>query len=291
MCTVAPDARRTLSFLWLGGIAVALGVLFAPTFLALWKVWDKDPNYSHGYFVLPISLFLAYLAIRDKGWPVEGNMVLGSLYLAAGIPVHLAAVVVSWPLLDFAALALLLRGVAVAVGGREWARSLTFPILFLFFMFPLPPVWIAQVALTLQEWVSAASYTVLDLFTVVYRKGTSLHLAGINQPLVVAEECSGLRQLVAFVALAALIGYLLERPLVYRLLLLVVAFPVAVLANIVRVLLMAAGAKWFGTGWMDGPLHHAPFLVSLPVGLALFLLADCGLARLWRLKAAPKEAA
>jgi exosortase len=283
----SPPAQRTVALFWLVAVAALVAVLFGGTFVRLYGLWLKDPNYSHGFLVPLVSGWLAGRYLRRAGWPVAGDTRLGCLTVLAGCIVHLATLVAGWPPLDFVALALLLRGLAVAAGGRAWAGGFTFPILFLFFMFPLPVTWTGTAALWLQDGVSRVAAAVLNLFVVCYRRGNSLFLAGVPEPLVVAEECSGLRQIVAFVALGALLGHLSGRPLLYRVLLVLVAVPVAIAANVARVLLMAAAATRFGTGWLSGWLHHAPVAVTLPLGLALYLLAGWALARLWQ--PAPKE--
>jgi len=268
----SPALRRGVP--WILAAGLAAGALFATSALALFQRWDADPNYSHGFLVLPISVFLAWIALKDAPLPERGDLSLGLLNVATGIIVHCIAMVVSWPFLDFGALALVFRGAALAVGGAEWARRVRFPILFLFFMFPLPTAWTAWLSLQLQEIVATVSAGVLDLLFVCYRQGTTLQIAGVREKLVVAEECSGLRQLIAFLALAALLGYLGNRPPLRRVLLLVLAIPVAVIANVVRVLLMGIGARWFGASWIDSWLHHAPMLFSLPFGIVLFLVLD-----------------
>ena len=59
---------------------------------------------------------------------------------------------------------------------------------------------------------------------------------------------------------------------VRKLILIGSAVPVAVAANVIRVVMMAVGAAWFGTKWMGTSLHDTPALFSLPIGLALYLL-------------------
>jgi len=266
--------------LWLGVNVALVALLFGGRFAQLVGVWLKDPNYSHGFFVPLISGWLAWRYLEKAGRPGAGEVGPGVASLVAGCITHLFAVTLGLAVIDFIALAMVLRGLAVCVGGRPWASGFTFPILFLFFMFPLPGLLTAMAALWLQNWVSACSAAVLELFTVCYRRGHSLLLAGVNEPLVVAAECSGLRQIVAFVALGALIGYLGLRTGWGRTLLLLAAVPVAILANVTRVLLMAAGAIFFGTGWLSGWLHTAPALVTLPLGLALFGLVAWGVSSL-----------
>jgi len=84
---------------------------------------------------------------------------------------------------------------------------------FLFFMFPLPVTWTGAAAVWLQDTVSRVSAPVLNLFWICHRRGNELVIAGLEDNLLVAPECSGLRQLVAFLALAALIAYLGKKPL------------------------------------------------------------------------------
>lgn len=256
---------------WIAPIAGLLVVLYGSMVLALAERWMADPNYSHGFLVPLISGWLVW-RWRRRGAPrVQGQPLLGSLEMTAGGLLHLAATVVVWPPLDFVGLLLVLRGMALVVGGRNWAAELSFPGLFLFFMFPLPVTWTGALAIWLQEVVSWASAGILDLMWVCHRSGHSLFLAGLDQPLVVAEECSGLRQIIAFVALAALIGHLSRRTLVSRMALLLAAVPVAIGANVLRVLLMAIGARCFGAAWLATWLHDAPALVTLPFGLALLV--------------------
>jgi exosortase len=262
----------------LAACGVALAALFAQTAVTLVGLWDRDPNYSHGYFVPVLSGFLAYRVLRREGVPGTGRPGLGMVSLLVGVALHLAAEVVHWPPLDYLGLVLVLRGLLVAVGGPGWAARFAFPLLFLFFMFPLPVTYTGYAALWLQDIVSRITEGVLGQFLVVYRQGHTLYIAGMEKGLVVAEECSGLRQIVAFLAFAALYGYLVGRSLVVRTVLFMAALPIAVLANVLRVLLMNLGALWFGTNWLSTGLHHFPVLFSLPVGLVLFLLLDRGLA-------------
>ncbi len=181
---------------------------------------------------------------------------------------------------------LVLRGLAVLAGGPAWANGFTFSILFLFFMFPLPVTWTGYAALWLQDTVSFVSAWVLDPIFTCYRRGNTLQLAGIARPLVVAEECSGLRQIVAFFACGSYYAYFSGRPTSYRIILVLAAVPVAIAANVLRVALMAAGAVWFGMDWMDGPLHSAPALFSIPAGLGLYALVGWQLGRFWPVRPA-----
>ncbi|MFO0970112.1 MAG: exosortase/archaeosortase family protein [Gemmataceae bacterium] len=254
---------------------VLLGVglsLFAPTLATLVRTWEDDPSYSHGFLVLPFCAFLVFRYAAKNPITERGEGLLGALYVLAGTILHLATVVSGYLLLDFPAMVLVLRGLALCVGGRSWANGLTVPFLFLFFMFPLPVSWTSIAALWLQEIVARAASALVSIFFVTFRRGNAIHIAGLENPLYVAEECSGLRQLVAFFALGCALAYFSRRPWYSRLALIVASAPVAIVSNVLRVFLMALGARWFGVAWLSGWMHHVPAAITLPIGLMLFLL-------------------
>jgi exosortase len=265
---------------WPALVGLLFLLFFGGNLFKLGQRWINDPSYSHGFLVPILSLWLAFRAYRKIGPPALSNIRLGTLAIISGATLHLILTVINNPVLDFVAVALVLWGIAVTIGGVKWASGLLFPIGFLFFMFPLPATWTNFAGLWLQDWVARISAVVIDPFVVCYRRGTSLYLAGVKEPLVVAAECSGLRQIVAFVALGVLVGGLSQKSISFRILLAASAIPVAIVANVCRILLMAAGSRWFGTHWMDSWMHDAPAMLTLPLGLLLFLLVGWGLNRL-----------
>jgi exosortase len=274
---VAPAARATAFPAWVGplGFAVAVVALFWDTFATLITLWERDQNYTHGYLVVPVSLGIAaWLFVKRPDEPGTPDRRLGWIALVCAGVCHLLAVLVNYAGIDFLALFFVVRGGLMFSGNRQWAARFNFPLAFLIFMFPLPPQWLNWVALRLQDIAARVSETVLGLFVEVIRNGHNIRIAGMPSELVVAEECSGTRQMVAFVAMAALVGFFTSKNGWYRILLLVASVPVAVFANVLRVVLMNVGAYWFGTGWLGGWLHHAPAVFTLPIGFLLFLAID-----------------
>lgn len=275
--TPAPAAKATAMPAWVGplGFAVATVALFWDTFANLITLWERDQNYNHGYLVVPVAAGIAaWLFVKRPDEPGTPDRRLGWMALALAGFCHLLAVLVNYVGIDFLALFFVARGGLMFTGNRAWATRFNFPLGFLVFMFPLPAQWLSWVALRLQDIAARVSETVLGLFVEVIRNGHNIRIAGMSSELVVAEECSGTRQMVAFVAMAALVGFFTSKNGWYRLLLLLASVPVAVFANVLRVVLMNAGAYWFGTGWLGGWLHHAPALFTLPVGFLLFLAID-----------------
>lgn len=253
---------------------VFIGFLFLPSFTTLAHCWQIDPNYSHGWLILPLCAWLSWKVLRQPKGGEKPRPWLGGAEILAGCLLHLFVQVVPWLLVDFIGLFLILRGMCHAWGGSRLAHAMGFPTGFLFFMFPLPVIWTGAAAVWLQDIVSRASAPVLNLFWVCHRRGNELRIAGLEDCLLVAPECSGLRQLVAFLALAALIAYWGKKSFLRGACLCLLAVPIAILANVLRVLLMAMGARTFGTDWLSGWMHDVPALLTLPVGFVLLLIVS-----------------
>ncbi len=261
--------------------------MFASRFRYLYELWQIDDNYSHGFLVPFVSAYLAWVVFRRQGLSTRGNYPLGAFFLVLGCLLRLGTVVIGVPLADFLALAAVLFALAVLVGGLRWGAGFLFPILFLFFMFPLPPALDVQLAVWLQGMVSTAATWVLQLFVPVYQDGNRLVLPG--QPLEVGEQCSGLRQVVAFAALTLLVAYFSNRRLLFRVGILLAGLPVAIVANLLRVLLMAFLTLHFGLESISEEkviafgisYHEAWGLLTMAVGLGLLAGVSWWLGRVF----------
>lgn len=249
--------------------ALLLG-LFTPLLIQLAGIWELDSNYSHGYFILPISLWIAWTIARENPLPAEGDVFQGTFTLGVGLLFHFVGLVLRFLPIELAALMLVLRGTAVLLGGRTWANKFLFPTAFLVFLFPLPVEWTTRIAVALQDVIAGISGEVMGWFVLSVRQGHEIRVANVPEPLVVGQECSGIRQLMAFVAMGALVAYIGRVGLARGILLMVLAVPVAVAANVVRILAMGFGRIWFGPEWIASWMHDIPALITLPLGIAMF---------------------
>jgi exosortase len=271
--------------------------LFASRFRYLYELWQKDDNYSHGFLVPFVSGYLAWGVFSRQGLSTKGNYPLGIFFLVLGCLLHLATVVIGEPLGDFLGLAAILFGLPVLVGGARWALGFLFPILFLFFMFPLPTTIDVQLAVWLQEMVSTTATWILQVFVPAYQDGNMIVLPG--QPLEVGEQCSGLRQVVAFAALTLLVAYFSNRRLAFRIGIVLAGLPVAIVANLLRVLLMAFLTLHFGLESISekkilafGISYHTAWgLLTMAIGLALLAGISWWLGRIFPNSIAPAATA
>ena len=271
--TEAPAAGRYAQILLLAA-AAAFALMYWETFARLVQRWSTDENYGHGFLVPAVSLYLAYQALTENG-PLpraEGGWLLGGTLLLVGVPLRYVTVLLSSTVAECFSMLLVLAGGVCLLTGREGWRRLWVPVVFLVFMVPWPSAVYSRAAFPLQLFVSNVAAVSLELGGIpVLHEGNLIHLPG--QTMHVAEACSGLRQLTAFLAICTCAALILPRPRWYKAVLLASAVPIAVLINVVRVtltgVLLHNGFGELTRGW----LHTAEGLIMVGLGL-VFLWAE-----------------
>lgn len=177
--------------------------------------------------------------------------------------------------LQFFALVLAMYWIAsfVFFHGIPVAKQLLFPLAFLFLAIPLPTALMARAVAVLQQ---GSADTVYFLFKAdgipVYRQGFQFALPGVD--IRVADECSGIRSSTALFVTATLAGHLFLRSGWTQLLLSLLAVPIAIFKNAVRIFTISWLGVYVNAGFLHGRLHRyggLPFSV-ISVGLLLPLL-------------------
>jgi exosortase len=283
----SPSHRWWQSLLMLTPLLAAIGWLYWDTLLRLPEVWSRDPDYSHGYLVPLIALVLAARQWRRYGAPLETcvdgrDMQVGLSRIALGMVGH----GVCWFSPDFLVLDVLsllcsISGVAIVLGGRQRYRAFAFPIWFLIFMSPLPVVLYRWLALMLQQTSAIVAAGALDVLGVpAVRVGYCVHLPG--SVMEVGAACSGLRGVLGILATALAIGHVVDGTRVFRWALVLIAVPVAVLANSVRVVLTGVIIYCVGSAWSQGVWHDLEGLITSGLAMAMMLAAAWLLSRATR---------
>ena len=113
------------------------------------------------------------------------------------------------------------------------------PIVYLVLAIPIPDILYQNIAYPLQELAAQSTTLILQLCNVsIDVNASSLNITSISgkvHPLQVVEACSGVRSLMAFVALSAAMAYIDDRPVWQRVVLILSSFPITMLCNILRV--------------------------------------------------------
>lgn len=232
---------------WAPSLALAIFALLTwPVWRWLRGEWMGNEYYSHGILILPVSLYLAFQRFRnDKElvWAPGMGSHYGLVLTAAGLAFYL------WFLNQRAfymaafAMILMIGGLVWTLGGSNVARRLLFPVAYLALMVPLPLVDRYTLPLAMFTGVCSggiAQFLGLDV-TIV---GNAVTLP--NADLVIGAQCSGVNSLIALTALMILAAYLVQGPLWGRVLLVLLAVPLAILGNILRVTSLLFVARFWG---------------------------------------------
>jgi exosortase len=246
----------------LSGLVV---ILYAPVLRSMAGQWWDDPNYGHALFV---PGFVAYVLWRERArWRTEP--VRASDY---GLPIMLSALgllllgMLSAELFTArVSLIILISGIIVFLAGWQFLRSIAFPIGYLLFMIPLPALIYYQLTFPLQLWASRlGAYGLVMLGVHTVRQGNLLILP--NATLEVVDACSGVRSLLSLLAAVVAYGYLAERSTLKRYLLVLLAIPIVILSNGMRLVTTGILSYVYGPEVDSGLLHTA-------LGLAIFVVA------------------
>jgi len=215
---------------WIAGIAVLLPLLaYFGTAASIVSIWERSETFAHGFVIVPITLWLvwrrraqlALLPVRPC-WPALAVLLLcGAAWMLA----MLGDVLV----VRQYAFALMIPLTVLAVFGTAIARALVFPLAFLLFGVPVGEGLIDPlIGITANFTVDALRLTGIP----VLREGNNFSIPSGNWSVV--EACSGLRYLISSVTLGCLYAYLTYQTTWRRVLFVIVALALPVLANGLR---------------------------------------------------------
>jgi exosortase D (VPLPA-CTERM-specific) len=266
---------------WVGAVlcATLLGVIYYDAFAVMVNVWVDDENYGHGFFVPFISLFLVW-AKREKLRALQPHGSWWGLSLIlVGLALYVLGELGSLFTLMHLSFWLVLVGLCWAALGGKILRELSFPLLYLLTMIPLPQFLLQGLSGQLQLISSALGVGCLQVIGVTaFREGNVIDLGPIQ--LQVVEACSGLRYLFPLMSLSLLCAYLFRAPMWKRAVVFLSSMPIAILLNGFRIGVIGVLVEWFGAGAADGFLHLFEGWVIFLISLAILALVIWGLSRI-----------
>jgi exosortase len=274
--TALDFARLTLFATVVGTLYYFFGVTHIyqdlPISLWAWARYAPQYNFEHAQLVPVIFAFLVWyhreeLAKAKKEGCNQGLIwvVLGCLIFAIGARTLQGRV-------GMAAAPVLLYGIVLYLWGKEVARIMLFPIVFLVFMIPVSAI--EQATFRLQFIVTGMARVVCNLIGIhLYAVGTTLRpLDQSFKGFEIAEGCSGIRSLMAMVMVTAIYVHLTQTRLWKKAIILLFSTGFAIIGNAGRIVSIFVVAKFFGADFAGGPYHHASGYVSFPIALAVMVL-------------------
>ncbi len=230
-----------IRFRQFSGVVVAsvalLGIFvwaYWTTFQDLVSSWQDDPDYAHGFLVIPLALLFLWLR-RDR-FPKSGlrPSFIGLFLIAAAFGLRAAGTALYLKPLEGWSIALWVAGAVWAVGGVRLFWYCLPSAAFLVFMVPLPFRVASMLSLPLQRAATSISTWILQFFgQPALAEGNTILLG--NHVLEVERACSGLRIFFGVLALAFAYIIATRRSWWERGLLLASAAPIALAANSIRI--------------------------------------------------------
>ena len=217
------------------------------------SLWSRTEAYGHAYLVLPISVYLVWVQRGRLRLARPRPSGFGVPWLLAAVGVWVAGSLVDVQAARQVALVLILGGIVLLMLGTRIARILAFPIAYLLLV---TSAWSALVP-TLQGYTAVAVARSLQTLGVpIYLEGYFLTIP--NGQFVVADVCSGLRYLLAGMAIAALYAHLNLRSAFRAVAIFAAGVAIAIFFNWLRVAVIVVVGYLQG---MDHPLiaGHATF--------------------------------
>jgi exosortase A len=238
---------------------------FYPIIKYLVYFWLESDDFSHGFLILPIALYIVWLKKEDLDEIDNRYQRLGLCIVTISLLIYLVSHFAGVKTIEALCLPAFVSGAVIYLFGHKFFFKLLFPIAYLIFMIPIPAQIYTALTLPLQLLVSKISVDLSQLvYLPIYREGNVIHLP--DATLQVVTACSGLRSLVSLLALTVVFGYFSFQSCVKRGLLLLTCIPVAIIVNVVRVVTIITGIFYFKKNLSYGTGH-------IVLGMVVFVLA------------------
>jgi len=246
--------------------------------------------YSHIYLIPVVSAYLFYIRREEIRRSLRPDISLGPILSIAGFIGYGCALLWGKALVEIdqaawqiSALLTAWLGIFLLIWGKEAFRAALFPLLFLYFLVPVPRalmdgfIYVLQVGST---WVTAWIFSLLGVS--YYQEGFIFELGRVT--IEVAKECSGIRSTMAMVITGILAAYLFLGRNRNRLILMLTILPITILKNGIRIVTLTLLAIYVDQRFLTGGFLHKSggFLFYIP-GLLIF-----GAILLWLRKKEPK---
>ena len=275
-------------------------ILYSPVFYTLYTgKWDSV-DYTHAYFILPLSLFIVWTKRKEivKTWDVgRGTLDVGrgtldvrrgTLDVRRGTLEREMKGYFAWLVLVIFSLLLfilgwrqeyvfiqvfslipLLLGMTTYLYGWRVTRMVLFPILYLLLLVPPPLGVLDSITLPMRYGVSIVSAGILKIFNYpIIREGLLLKIG--SEEVFMGEPCSGFRSLITMFSLGLIYIYFSRGRMVKNIILFGAIVPLALLGNLIRVLSMCLVTYYLGYEVGQGFYHDFS-------GMVVFVIIILGL--------------
>jgi exosortase len=272
--------RKSLLFLF---VAAAAFVLAFGSLTSLVRTGRPNDYYSHIPLIPAISAYILYRQRKKLFGGVAGSPLLGMAIVTLGLGLFIVDGLLQPGLIGHAELCAsgaisFLAGSSIAIFGWQAFKDSLFPFAFLFFVVPLPIIWMEGLVSAL---VAGSTGFVCLLYRLVgvpfAQQGSVFYLPAFS--VEIASECSGIRSSLALMISSVLAGQLFLNKSWKKVVLVMAVFPVTIFKNGIRIVTLYLLSYFVDIGIIEGGFLHKSG------GFIFFGLALCILGfLLWHLR-------
>jgi exosortase B len=236
--------------------------------------WQTEEN-GHGPIILMV---VCWLILKKRhavlNTPNKPSAIIGWVSLVLSLLAFIVGRSQSIDTIEVAALIPMLIGILLLMRGWEAVRVMWFPLVFLFFLIPLPGLLVEIITGSLKQHVSGIAEEIL------YAAGYPIARIGVmlsigQYKLLVADACSGLNSMFSLSALGLIYLYLMKyRSWLHNGILLLAILPIAFAANVIRVMALVLITYYFGDEAGQGFAHMAAGMLLFVAALMLLMAFD-----------------
>ncbi|MCX9084244.1 MAG: exosortase/archaeosortase family protein [Candidatus Methanoperedens sp.] len=251
----------------------AFGIFYFDTFSWLAGSWINNEYYSHGFLVPIISGYIIWTLRKELALVERRQSQTGLGIIAFGI--LLQGIGVLWSIRFISGISLLVTGsgMILYLFGWEFLKKISFPLVFLVLMIPLPIVDIIASPTQMLSAIGTTSLANLAGLPVV-REGLILKIP--SGSFEVAYACSGINSIISLFTIAVIYAFILEGGMLMKFTIIISSIPLALAGNIMRITSVLAVANKYGQETAMNYFHDFSSLLLFCVVLSgLFLIGRC----------------
>jgi exosortase len=261
-------------------VVAVLGWAYGESFAGLVLRWWNEPDYVYGFLVIPFSVALLWLRAAHMPQTAQGSL-WGLPLLGLAAAMRFGSAYFQYALIDPLSLVPCLAGITVLALGWQGLRWAWPSIAYLVFMVPLPGFLASMLSQPLQHIGATTSTYLLQTFGIpAVARGTVIALS--QSDLGVEEACSGLRMLMLFLAVCTAAALVMHRDPWQRVVLVLSAVPIAVIANVLRITITGILYETSGAEWAEIVFHDLAGWLMMPLAVILSWLEMSILALIFR---------
>lgn len=238
-------------------LCLVAAILVVPFYEGLERMvmnWSTREEYSHGFLLPLISLFLIYQKKNELMSTEFRGSWLGIPLTVFGLFVYVLGELSTLYILVQYSFLITLAGLLLSYAGMQGFRWLIVPLAILVLMIPLPQFIYQNLSAQLQLISSEIGVMVIRAFGIpVHLQGNVIDLGSMK--LQVVEACSGLRYLFPLMTIGFIMGYFYQGPFLLRVFVFVSSIPITVLMNSLRIGMIGVTVEYWGQSMAEGILH------------------------------------